>query len=134
MPVPHYHVVAAIIRHEGNILCVQKGVSKYAYISHRYEFPGGKVEPGESPQSALHREVQEEICLDIRIDEWYYTVTHEYPDFRITMEAYLCSAMRIQSLLLTEHIHHQWLPATKLAQLDWAAADWPIVIRLAGTS
>src|SRR5690606_40168734 len=67
----HYHVVAAIIQHKGKILCTQKGPGKYDYISYKYEFPGGKVEVGETVQAALHREIKEEIRLDIAVGERY---------------------------------------------------------------
>ncbi|MGK6350512.1 (deoxy)nucleoside triphosphate pyrophosphohydrolase [Parapedobacter sp. DT-150] len=130
MPIPHYQVVAAIIQHDGKILCVQKGVHKYPYISHKYEFPGGKVESGESHQAALQREIHEELHLDIHVGDPYHTVTHAYPDFSITLEAYLCVPMRPYTLQLIEHIHHQWLSPAALLQLDWAAADLPIVAKL----
>lgn len=127
---PHYRVVAAIIQHQGNIRCVQKGAGKHPYMRYKYEFPGGKVEPGESAHTALHREVREELHLDIEVNGWYHTVSHQYPDFSITMEAYRCTAIDTDSLLLTEHIHHLWLPVAELTQLDWAAADLPIVAKL----
>lgn len=132
MAIPHYHVVAAIIWHEGRILCMQRGVSKYDYISYKYEFPGGKVESGESLEEALIREVREEIQLGILIGDKFHTLTHEYPDFGITLEVYRCSLTSIDTLTLTEHIYHQWLYPEELTQLDWAAADLPIVAKLAG--
>lgn len=134
MSIPHYQVVAAIIQHEGKILCVQKGAHKYPYISHKYEFPGGKVESGESQQTALQREVQEELRLDIHVGGLYHTVTHAYPDFGITLKAYLCTPTRVDTLQLIEHIHHQWLSPVALFQLDWAAADLPIVVKLIDTA
>lgn len=129
----HYHVVAAIIQHKGKILCTQKGPGKYDYISYKYEFPGGKVEVGETVQAALHREIKEEIRLDIAVGERYKTIEHQYPHFNITLEAFLCSASDISPLQLTEHINHQWRSPNELPLLDWAAADLPIVAALAGT-
>ena len=131
MAIPHYHVVAAIIRHEGKILCMQRGVSKYDYISYKYEFPGGKVEPGESVEEALIREVTEEIQLGIHIGDKYHSLTHQYPDFSITLDVYCCSLPSNDTLTLTEHIYYQWLYPAELTQLDWAAADLPIVAKLA---
>ena len=130
MAIPHYHVVAAIIQHEGKILCMQRGVSKYNYISYKYEFPGGKVESGESVEEALIREVKEEIQLVIHIGDKYHSLTHQYPDFSITLDVYHCSLSSNDTLALTEHIYYQWLYPAELTQLDWAAADLPIVAKL----
>ncbi|MFC3200203.1 (deoxy)nucleoside triphosphate pyrophosphohydrolase [Parapedobacter deserti] len=131
---PHYHVVAAIIQHRGKILCAQKGAGKYSYIDYKYEFPGGKVETGEPLEAALRREVLEEIHLNIHVDELYHTVFHKYPDFSITMAAYLCTTSDVGSLLLEEHIQCQWLSPAELPQLNWAAADLPIAEKLAAAA
>lgn len=130
MSIPHYHVVAAIIQHDGRILCVQKGWMKYEYLSYKYEFPGGKVENGEAPEDALRREVMEELRLNIEVGEAYLKVTHAYADFTVTLWSYLCTTQVIDTLTLTEHIHHQWLLATQLTQLHWTAADLPIIAEL----
>lgn len=63
-----YDVVAAVVVHEGKILCMQRGETKYDYTSHKWEFPGGKVEVGESEQTALHRELLEEMDYDVQVD------------------------------------------------------------------
>ncbi|SEL49567.1 (deoxy)nucleoside triphosphate pyrophosphohydrolase [Parapedobacter koreensis] len=131
MSIPHYHVVAAIILHEEHILCVQKGIAKYSYVSYKYEFPGGKVEADESHQTALRRELWEELSLDIHVGKLYHTVFHAYPHFHITLSSYLCSAISIATLRLTEHIDYRWLLPVALPRLDWAAADLPIVTKLA---
>lgn len=122
----HYHVVAAIIEHEGKILCVQKGKTKFDYTTYKYEFPGGKVEEGETPQQALKREIAEELNYPITVTDYIVTVEHEYPDFAITMEAYLCKA-NDKNLTLSEHINAVWLAPSELHSLDWAAADVGIV-------
>jgi len=131
MPTIHYHVVAAIIQHGGKLLCVQKGRAKYAYLSYKYEFPGGKVEEGESPQDALRREVREELLLDIEVGDEFLVVEHEYPDFTITLRSYLSTALHVDAPKLTEHIRYTWKLPGQLTELDWAAADLPIVLRLA---
>ena len=125
----HHEVVAAIIVNGTEILCLQRGPSKYDYISHKYEFPGGKVEPGETREEALIREIKEELELDIHVQEHFLTVDHEYPDFKITMHGFLCQAGEAR-LTLHEHIAYQWLPAHQLPVLDWAAADIPFVSML----
>jgi 8-oxo-dGTP diphosphatase len=120
------NVVAAVIVYQEKILCVQRGPSKLEYISHKYEFPGGKVEPDESHENALSREIKEELDKDIQIEKKLMTVDHQYPDFRILMHTYICSA-KDEKIQLTEHIDFKWLLVTEMAQLDWAAADIPIV-------
>jgi 8-oxo-dGTP diphosphatase len=122
-------VVAAIIQHAGKILAVQRGPAKYSYISEKWEFPGGKVEPHETPEEALVREIQEELYLNIAIEEYLMTVEHTYPDFHLSMQCFLCTSASDQ-VTLTEHLAHRWLDANNLEALDWAAADVPIVIKL----
>jgi 8-oxo-dGTP diphosphatase len=125
----HHEVVAAIIQRDDEFLCLQRGPSKFDYISHKYEFPGGKVEAGEAREEALIREIKEELELDIQVQEHFLTVEHEYPDFKITMHSFLCQAGEAQ-ITLHEHIAYQWLPAHQLLVLDWAAADIPFVSKL----
>jgi len=122
-------VVAAIIQFENKFLCVQRGEDKYDYISLKYEFPGGKIEPGESLNQALEREIKEELQYDICVKEKFLTVEHQYPDFQLKMHSYLCSAVHT-NLTLTEHINYRWLEINQLDELDWAAADIPIVEKL----
>lgn len=120
-------VVAAILENDQKILCVQRDENKYSYISKKYEFPGGKIEVGETNGQALKREILEELCLDIEIESLFLTVEHEYPDFELRMHGYLCKSTNTQNMNLTEHIDYQWLPVSDLTNLDWAAADIPIV-------
>ena len=122
-------VVAAIIQNNNQILCVQRGPSKYAYVSHKYEFPGGKVEAGETKEQAIIREIKEELHIDIINPQFYLTVEHTYPDFAIVMHSFLC-VTETQQLTLTEHIDAKWLKNSELELLDWAEADVPIVKKL----
>ncbi len=124
-------VVAAIICHEEKILCVQRGPSKFEYIHHKYEFPGGKVEEGESNEDALIREINEELSMNIENLNFLLQVEHQYPDFHITMDCYQCQ-VKTKDLTLTEHIAFKWLSKNELENLDWAAADLPIVKEIKG--
>jgi 8-oxo-dGTP diphosphatase len=122
-------VVAAIIIHEGKILCVQRGPAKYDYISGKWEFPGGKVEEGETKKAAIVREIKEELHMDITVDTFFTTVQHSYSDFHLTMHSFLCSCAT-KELTLTEHTDFKWLSKHELTALDWAGADVPIVEKL----
>lgn len=123
------NVSAAIIIHEGKILCVQRGKSKHEYISEKFEFPGGKIEPGEKPIETVVREISEELHMEIQPVREFITVTHNYPDFQLVMHSFICTAKRLD-FVLTEHLSSAWLITEKLFTLDWAAADLPIVEKL----
>jgi len=125
----HIEVVAAIIIHQNKILCVQRGENKLEYISKKYEFPGGKMEAGETKEETIKREILEELNMQINVQNEFLTVTHQYPDFIITMHAFVCSCNN-PDLTLTEHIDFKWLEKEDLETLDWAAADIPIVNEL----
>ncbi len=125
----HISVVAAVIIHDHKILCVQRGPAKYAYISQKWEFPGGKVEEGETKIEALKREIREELHMEISVDAFLTTVQHSYPDFHLTMDTFLCSCVD-PTLTLTEHSDFKWLDKSELNGLDWAAADVPIVEKI----
>lgn len=122
-------VVAAIIYCEKEILCVQRPENKLNYISKKFEFPGGKIEKGESKEEALKRELVEELNIEPNINDLYLTVIHQYPDFELTMHSFICEVSS-KSITFNEHISHQWLAKEKLPTLDWAAADLPIVKKL----
>ena len=122
-------VVAAVIQIGDSILCVQRNTNKFEYISLKYEFPGGKIEPGETREDAIKREINEELRMDIDIKSYLMTVKHTYPDFELTMHAFLCSS-KTASPTLTEHVDFKWLTKDNLSNLDWAAADVPIVEKL----
>jgi len=122
-------VVAGIIFFEDKILCVQRPKNKLTYISEKYEFPGGKIEKGETNIEALNRELLEELNLNVDIKAFFTTVIHEYPDFELTMHSYVCE-VDTKEVVLNEHISLEWLDVKELKKLDWAGADIPIVDKL----
>lgn len=122
-------VVAAVIFCEDRVLCVQRPKNKLSYISEKYEFPGGKLEEGETKEEALNRELMEELSISTRIKSFFLTVIHQYPDFELTMHSYICE-VDSKELTLHEHIDKKWLKIKELSSLDWAAADLPIVDKL----
>ena len=120
------HVTAAVIMDQERILCVQRSVNKYDYISEKWEFPGGKVEENEAIEDTIVREIEEELNLVIQVDNHLIQVDHSYPDFRLIMDTFRCSIVGGE-LHLNEHIAYKWLLKEELHTLDWAAADVPIV-------
>ena len=122
-------VVAGIIFFENQILCVQRPKNRLPYISEKFEFPGGKIENGESNKEALKRELFEELNVSTDIKSLFLTVVHEYPDFELTMHSFICE-VETKELTLNEHIALEWLSVNDLEKLDWAAADIPIVNKL----
>lgn len=122
-------VVAAIIYFKNKILCVQRAENKLSYISKKFEFPGGKIESGETKEIALKRELIEELSITPKISKSYLTVIHSYPDFELTMHSFICNAQS-KELKLNEHISYVWLAINDLEKLDWAEADIPIVKKL----
>ncbi len=122
-------VVAAIIYFGNKILCVQRPKNKLNYISERFEFPGGKIEEGESKEDALHRELFEELNISTSIKSLFLTVIHQYPDFELTMHSFICE-VDAKEITLNEHIDHKWLAIEEIEKLNWAAADLPIVKKL----
>jgi 8-oxo-dGTP diphosphatase len=123
-------VVAAIINFENTILCVQRPKNKLSYISEKFEFPGGKIEKGETKEEALRRELIEELNFTpTKIDSLFLTVVHKYPDFELTMHSFNCYS-ETKDIQLNEHISSEWLSLKNLKKPDWAEADIPIVNRL----
>lgn len=122
-------VVAGILFYKDEILCVQRPKNKLHYISEKFEFPGGKIEENETRVEALKRELFEELNLSVKINSFFMTVIHNYPDFELTMHSYICE-IETKDIVLNEHISLQWLKIEELNSLDWAGADIPIVNKL----
>ena len=119
-------VVAAIIRKENSVFATQRGYGDY---KDWWEFPGGKVEEGETPERALIREIREELDSDITVEKFLTTVEHDYPKFHLSMDCFWC---RVQSgkLTLLEHEAARWLPIDNLRQVDWLPADQLILDKI----
>ena len=112
-------VVAAIIIKDGNVFATQRG---YGEFKGWWEFPGGKIEAGEEPQSALVREIKEELEADISVGELLDTVEWDYPTFHLTMHCYICS-LNSESMHLNEHEASAWLTKETLDSVKWLPAD-----------
>ena len=121
-------VVAAIIRREGCIFATQRG---YGEWKDWWEFPGGKMEAGETPEEALRREIREELSAEISVDDYVTTVEYDYPAFHLTMHCYLCS-LTGDALHLNEHEAARWLSSADIDSVDWLPADRLVVKALKG--
>ena len=119
-------VVAAIIIHNDQIFATQRG---YGEFKDGWEFPGGKMEPGETPQQALIREIQEELDTEIEVGSLVETVEYDYPNFHLTMHCFLCT-IRSGELVLKEHEAAKWLTREELDSVDWLPADVKVVEKL----
>lgn len=125
----HIEVVAAIIVRDGRIFATQRG---YGEWKDWWEFPGGKIEPGESPEDALKREIREELATEIEVDELLTTVEYDYPKFHLTMHCYLCTIIS-GDLSLLEHEDARWLALDELDCVKWLPADKDVIEKLSTT-
>ena len=112
-------VVAAIIIHENKIFATQRG---YGEFKDGWEFPGGKIEPGETPQEALVREIKEELDIEIEVKDFLETVEYDYPEFHLSMDCFFCT-IRSGELVLKEHEAAKWLTMETLDSVEWLPAD-----------
>lgn len=120
--------VAAAIIHDtkGRILATQRG---YGEWKDYWEFPGGKIEPGETAEDALRREIWEELETRILVEQLVQTVEWDYPNFHLTMHSYLCN-VESSSFILKEHEAARWLNLTELDSVDWLPADRTLIERI----
>ena len=117
-------VVAAIIRDgKGRVFATQRG---YGDWKDWWEFPGGKTEPGETPEEALKREIREELSAEISADKFLCTVDYDYPAFHLTMHCFLCSLLS-DAMHLNEHEAARWLRKEELNSIKWLPADRQIL-------
>ena len=120
-------VVAAIIINDGHVFATQRG---YGEWQGWWEFPGGKMEAGESPQEALRREIKEELDADVSVGELLETVEWDYPNFHLTMHCFVCSLLS-ESLHLNEHEAATWLTHKTLRSVKWLPADEILLDKIA---
>ncbi len=116
-------VVAAIIRRDDKVFATQRGYGNY---KDWWEFPGGKTEPGETPEEALIREIKEELDTRIAVEEFLTTVEYDYPEFHLSMDCFWCRIEEGEPVLL-EHEAARWLPLSELWQVKWLPADVLVV-------
>jgi 8-oxo-dGTP diphosphatase len=121
---PHVHVACAIIEQDGLVLSAQR--SSLTSLPLKWEFPGGKLNPGETPVDCLHREIMEEMGVQVTPTRQLAPSIHHYPDFSVTLYPFICTITG-GSIVLHEHVAMVWLPPEELHSLDWAAADLPIL-------
>ena len=119
----HIEVVAAVIHKDGRIFATQRG---YGDFKDWWEFPGGKVEPGESLEEALKREIREELSAEIRIERLLRTVEWDYPAFHLTLHCFLCS-LATEEMSLNEHEAVRWLDVTSIYLVKWLPADMDVL-------
>ncbi len=118
----HFDVVAAVIQKGKKYFCVQRTRSEYDYTSEHWEFPGGKVKAGECDHEALIREIKEEMDWDVFVGRRLARVDYDYPDFSITLTAYLCRPGDGEPTLF-EHLNSRWCTAKQIPRLKLTAAD-----------
>jgi 8-oxo-dGTP diphosphatase len=119
-------VVAAIIERDGKILATRRGYGDYINL---WEFPGGKIEPGETKEAALIREIQEELKAAVSVDQYLCTIDYDYPDFHLTMHCFICS-IPVGEITLVEHSEAKWLKADDLGSVEWLPSDEELIEKL----
>jgi len=118
---PTIRAAAAIIVHEKKVLTARRLTGRR--YDGWWEFPGGKIEPDETPEECCVREIQEELNLDVKIDRHFYTVDFIYPAFRLWMPCFLCTPLEsIDKIELSEHDAYRWLDLTNLYEAKWLPA------------
>ena len=120
------NVVAAVIKYNGRIFATQRG---YGEFKGGWEFPGGKIEPGERPQEALKREIREELNTEIQVHDIVCIIEYDYPTFHLSMRCYWCSIIR-GKLELLEHEAAKWLKKEELYSVAWLPADAEVIKRI----
>lgn|SRR5690606_17169036 len=118
------HVTCAIIEKRGQVLICQRSATMTLPL--KWEFPGGKIEPGESKEACLRREIKEELGMEIIVGRALAAVTYQYPTFSVCLFPFVCQP-RTEIIQRTEHVQAKWVDVHDLLMYDWAEADIPIV-------
>ena len=126
LPEKTVRVVAAVLCHEGRVFAARRG---YGTWKDYWEFPGGKIEPGETPEEALAREIREELDTEVSVGKKMAQVEYDYPDFHLSMGCFACR-IRSGSLTLKEHESARWLMAEEMDTVDWLPADLSLIRQL----
>lgn len=116
-------VVAAVIKDGDQILATRRG---YGEFINMWEFPGGKIENGETHEDALKREIMEELEISILVDKYLLTVEYDYPDFHLSMHCYLCTSFE-GTIHCNDHNAIKWVDGSNIDDLEWLSADIPVV-------
>ena len=119
-------VVAAIIRDGNKVFATQRGYGDY---KDGWEFPGGKIESGETPQQALIREIKEELDTDIAVGDYLTTIEYDYPEFHLSMDCFWCEIVK-GDLVLKEHEDARWLTKEQLDDVEWLPADITLIEKI----
>lgn len=119
-------VVAAIIIENRKVFATQRG---YGEFKDGWEFPGGKIEPGETPEEALKREIMEELDTEIEVGDLLDTVEYDYPTFHLSMDCFICK-IKLGNLILKEHEAAKWLTKETLDSVEWLPADRGLVEKI----
>ena len=120
-------VVAAVIRRDDKVFATARGYGDY---KGQWEFPGGKIEPGESPQQALVREIKEELDTNIEVGELIGTIEYDYPTFHLSMDCFWCTVVN-GNLILKEAQEARWLSKSEMYSVQWLPADITIIEKVA---
>lgn len=119
-------VAAAIIIENGKVFATQRG---YGEFKDGWEFPGGKIEPDETPETAIVREIREELDTEVEVVELLDTVEYDYPKFHLSLDCFICK-IRSGDLVLKEHEAAKWLTRETLGSVEWLPADLGLVEKI----